>query len=272
MKLVTGLTLVSIVYGRDLVLQDQCLSVNLDEFNCSENQQLFVLLAKCADEELVDIPMDLCVDDSDNTDVDENAVVTTIENSKASDSFLTPRNGGQELARTWVDDVHEYCRDERNNCKKKRDWGFRVVDRLAKFQEAMDNRLKRESSEHYNEYMTKVNERCFVRTKHCEKEIKQVGDVEIPAYDNFWKVNCVECFVTAMRVVVVHAGDTNLAGMNGSNCLGKFCEELKRTEEQLMKVESGQVKKGERNNALSADIRHFAKWRQERKNNNKPRN
>merc|ERR1712004_225461 len=267
MKLVTGLTLVSVAFSLGSKLEERCLNADPDYKCDSAAKQEFA--DKCANEELVEVPISLCHEEAEDEVEEDAATVTTIGKSQAEssqDSFLTPRNGGQvQQVRTWVDDVHEYCRVEKHNCKHKKYWGFRVVDKLSRFQEAMDERLRKEAADHYDEYMRQANQKCFVKAKHCQKPISKVSDVEIPAYNNFWKVICVECFVTAMRAVSVHAGDTNLAGMDNSNCLGRFCQDLRRTEEQLLRIENDAVKHGEKHNALSAEIRNFKRWRVNKK-------
>lgn len=213
MKLVTGLTLVSVAFGNSL--QYKCNNVadmaNEELLKYCNSRYGRALAKNCENESLVAVPLSICPDDSDISD--DNAIIDTIDSAQL----------------TWVNQVLDHCKEDKQSCKKKASWSYSTVKKLQKFKEALDGQLQAKEIQHFKEYMDIANQRCFVRTKHCPKEIKKVGDLEYPSHNNGWKKDCIQCFVISMNSAInVYAGDTALAGIDGTNCLGKFCKDLEK--------------------------------------------
>jgi len=265
MKLVTvGLALASVAQALDCINDPVDLSgddlANWCDANASKCKDFDV--DPCYDPYAEDVlePRSTTMDDAEETE----------DASHDMSNKIRPKSGVElgtevEVSRTWVDDVEEYCRTNKKACRYH--WGLKVARKLLNFKDQMDNVFKQEATEHYNEFMSFANDRCFKRIQQCHSEIKSVGSVEIPSYENFWNFSCMECFVMSMRLIKLHAGDVSLANMDDSNCLGKFCRAIKEKRQHLAALEKEH--KGVKNNALSADFASFQKWRDTKKGQKK---
>lgn len=242
MKLVTvGLAFASVAQALDCINDPVELSGNDLANWCEANA------SKCKDFEV-----DPCYDPNAEDILEPRS--TSMDDTEFDGVELGTEVG---VSRNWVDDVEEYCRENKKACRYH--WGLKVARKLENFRDQMDNVFRQEAEEHYNEFMSFANDRCFVRIQQCTSEINSVGSVEIPNYENFWNFSCMECFVTSMRLIRLHAGDVSLANMDDTNCLGRFCRAIKEKREHLKALEN--ERHGVKNNALSADFASFQQWR-----------
>merc|ERR1712004_26588 len=203
MKLVTvGLALASVAQALDCINDPVELSGELLANWCDANA------SKCTD-----FDVDPCYDRNAEDMLEPRS--TTMDDAQETEDAshdmsnkIRPKSGVEigaevEVSRTWVDDVEEYCRTNKKACRYH--WGLKVARKLLNFKDQMDNVFKQEAAEHYKEFMSFADDRCFKRIQQCHSEIKSVGSVEIPSYENFWNFSCMECFVMSMRLIKLHA-------------------------------------------------------------------
>jgi len=178
-----------------------------------------------------------------------------------SDSMIEGRMGGMQSnsVALWIQDVFQYCR-ETGNCDKK--WEIRALPKIEKFQQKLDKVFKQNEPDRYNEFMSILNNNCYVVAEQCKKSIATFTDITVPTYDNNYDTECVRCVVVTMRRYwkVTHTDATN-SGFDESNCMGPFCKALKEMKQRLQTKIKNQGGVGAFNNALSADFGDFKTWK-----------